>query len=53
MYPKKIPGGGLRVAGLVLGLVALATALTSLVLAACSMGQARICRHCKKGAEFR
>jgi hypothetical protein len=52
MNECKIPGGGLRVAGLVLGLAALVTALTGLVLAACGMGQARVCRHCKKGAEF-
>ena len=52
MNECKIPGGGLRVAGLVLGLAALVTALTGLVLVACGMGQARVCRHCKKGAEF-
>lgn len=52
MNTRKIPGGGLRVAGLVLGLVALVTALTALVLAACGMGQARVCRSCRKGAEF-
>ena len=52
MNERKIPGGGLRVAGLVLGLAAVVTALTGLVLAACGMGQARVCRHCKKGAEF-
>ena len=52
MNTRKMHGGGLRVAGLVLGLVALVTALTALVLAACGMGQARVCRSCRKGAEF-
>ena len=53
MNERKIPGGGLRVAGLVLGIVALVTALTALVLAACGLGQARVCRTCKKGADLR
>ena len=53
MIERKVPGGGLRVAGLVLSSLALTTALTALVLAACGLGQARVCRTCRKGAEFR
>ena len=53
MIERKVPGGGLRVAGRVLSTIASTGGVTALVLAACGMGRARVCRNCRKGAEFR
>lgn len=53
MIERKVPGGGLRVAGMVLSIIAITAGVTALVLATCGMGRARVCRNCRKGAEFR
>ena len=41
MIERKVPGGGLRVAGMVLSIIAITAGVTALVLAACGMGRAR------------
>lgn len=50
---RKVRGKGLRIAGLVLGIVGVTASVTAVILSACGMYQARLCKKCKKGAEFR
>ena len=50
---RKVRGKGLRIAGLVLGIVGIVTSVTAVILSACGMYQARMCKNCKKGAGFR
>ena len=52
MIERKVPGGGLRVAGMVLSIIAITAGVTALVLAACGMGRAGVCRNCRKGPGF-
>ena len=49
---NKIPGGAFRLTGLILGIVGVAVAATGIVFSAIGMHQARLCKHCTKGAAF-
>lgn len=50
---KKIRGRGFRVVGLVLGIVGATVSVTSIVFSALGLHQARLCKHCAKGENFR
>ena len=50
---KKLPLAAYIFAGLVLGIVGVTASVTAVILSACGMYQARLCKKCKKGAEFR
>lgn len=50
---NNVRGGGLRLTGLILGIIATVCGVTSIVFAATGLHQAHLCKHCKKGAEFR
>ena len=50
---KKIRGQGLRTTGLILGIIGATVSITSIVFAALGLHQARLCKHCEKGENFR
>ncbi len=50
---NNVRGGGFRLTGLVLGIIATVCGVTSIIFAAIGLHQAHLCKHCKKGAEYR
>ncbi len=49
---NKVRGGGLRVTGLILGIIAVTCGALAVIFSGVGLHQARLCRRCKKGAEF-
>lgn len=45
---SRIPSGGL-----ILGIIGATVSITSIVFAALGLHQARLCKHCEKGENFR
>ena len=52
MKPK-IRGRGFRITGLVLGIIGATVSITAIVFSALGLHQARLCKHCAKGENFR
>lgn len=50
---KSVRGRGFRVVGLVLGIVGTTISVTAIVFSALGLHQARLCKHCAKGENFR
>ena len=50
---NNVRGGGLRLTGLILVIIATVCVVTSIIFAAIGLHQAHLCKHCKKGAEYR
>ncbi len=50
---NKVRGGGLRLTGLILGIIATVCGVTSIIFSAIGLHQAHLCKHCGKGAEYR
>lgn len=50
---KSVRGRGFRVVGLVLGIVGTTIGVTAIVFSALGLHQARLCKHCAKGENFR
>ncbi|WP_294539635.1 hypothetical protein [uncultured Gemmiger sp.] len=50
---NNVRGGGFRLTGLILGIIATVCGVTSIIFAAIGLHQAHLCKHCKKGAEYR
>ena len=51
--PKKLRGHAFRLVGLILGNIGATVSITSIVFAALGLHQARLCKHCEKGENFR
>ena len=49
---NKIRGGGFRLTGLILGIVATICGVTAVVFSAIGLHQAHLCKRCKRGAEY-
>ena len=49
---NKDRGGGLRVTGLILGIIAVTCGALAVIFSGVGLHQARLCKRCKKGAEF-
>lgn len=49
----KIRGRGFRVTGLILGIIGATVSITAIVFSALGVHQARLCKHCAKGENFR
>jgi len=49
---NKIRGGAFRLTGLILGIVGVTVSVTAIIFSAIGLHQARLCKTCKKGAEF-
>ena len=50
---KKVRGHGFRLVGLILGIVSATVSITAIVFSALGLHQARLCKHCVKGDNFR
>ena len=50
---NNVRGGGFRLTGLILGIIATVCGVTSIIFAAIGLHQAHLRKHCKKGAEYR
>ena len=50
---KKVRGHGFRLVGLILGIIGASVGITSFVFSALGLHQARLCKHCSKGDNFR
>lgn len=50
---NKVPGGGFRLTGLILSIVGVTVSVTALTFSAIGLRRSRLCKKCKKGAEFR
>ena len=50
---NKVRGGAFRLTGLILGIIGATVSITSIVFAALGLHQARLCKHCEKGENFR
>lgn len=50
---QKIRGHAFRLVGLILGIIGATISITSIVFAAIGLHQARLCKHCEKGENFR
>ena len=50
---NNVRGGGFRLTGLILGIIATVCGVTSIIFAAIGLHQAHLCKHYKKGAEYR
>ena len=49
---NKVRGGGLRVTGLILGIIAVTCGALAVIFSGVGLHLARLCKRCKKGAEF-
>ena len=49
----KVRGHAFRLVGLILGIIGATVSITSIVFAALGLHQARLCKHCDKGENFR
>ena len=49
---NKIPGGGFRLTGLILGIIATVVGVTSIIFASIGLHQSHLCKTCSKGAAF-
>ena len=50
---QKVRGHAFRLVGLILGIIGATVSITSIVFAALGLHQARLCKHCDKGENFR
>ena len=50
---RGLKGFAFLVSGLVLGIIGATVSITSIVFAALGLHQARLCKHCEKGENFR
>ena len=50
---QKARGHAFRLVGLILGIICATVSITSIVFAALVLHQARLCKHCDKGENFR
>ena len=50
---QKVRGHAFRLVGLILGIIGATVSITSIVFAALGLHQARLCKHCNKGENFR
>ena len=50
---QKVRGHAFRLVGLILGIIGATVSVTSIVFAALGLHQARLCKHCDKGENFR
>ena len=50
---QKVRGHAFRLVGLILGIIGATVSITSIVFAALGLHQARLCKHCEKGENFR
>ena len=50
---QKERGHAFRLVGLILGIIGATVSITSIVFAALGLHQARLCKHCNKGENFR
>ena len=50
---QKVRGHAIRLVGLILGIIGATVSITSIVFAALGLHQARLCKHCEKGENFR
>ena len=53
LRPKKEASHAFRLVGLILGIIGATVSITSIVFAALGLHQARLCKHCDKGENFR
>ena len=54
LRPKqKVRGHAFRLVGLILGIIGATVSITSIVFAALGLHQARLCKRCEKGENFR
>ena len=49
---NKVRGAAFRLVGLILGIIATAAGVTSIVFSAIGMHQSHLCKKCDKGAAF-
>ena len=49
----KVRGFGLRLTGLILGIVGAAVSTTAIIFSAIGLHQARLCKHCKMDGTFK
>ncbi|MDD4849407.1 MAG: hypothetical protein PHO10_01760 [Gemmiger sp.] len=52
MIQNKIRGRAFRLVGLILGIIAVTVGTTSIIFSAVGMHQARLCKSCRKGADY-
>ena len=50
---QKVRGHAFRLVGLILGIIGATVSITSIVFAALGLHQARLCKRCEKGENFR
>ena len=50
---QKVRGHAFRLVGLILGIIGATVSITAIVFAALGLHQARLCKHCNKGENFR
>ena len=50
---QKVRGHAFRLVGLIMGIIGATVSITSIVFAALGLHQARLCKHCEKGENFR
>ncbi len=49
----KVRGHAFRLVGLILGIIGATVSITGIVFSALGLHQARLCKHCNKGENFR
>ena len=49
----KVRGFGLRLTGLILGIIATTVGVTSIIFSSIGLHRARLCKHCKMDGTFK
>lgn len=50
---QRVRGHAFRLVGLILGIIGATVSITAIVFSALGLHQARLCKHCEKGENFR